>query len=212
MGEDNINQKQLKSNECTLWFSSYEIKSQYILFKFCFYKIRLHSNTFGSNLVWIYFERSNKTSFTIKNKHPSSSGHRQRCLSCNMKLCADYESLSILWKNTYSYTVLIVGMQANLTCRLHLIALNSIVIVCMHRVCKVESLSYLSYFTISNVIAPQFICIDEALLGYINILHIRFPSSMNIVCYGVFLMQYKVGRRCYTNIGQEKNCNFNINH
>lgn len=101
-------------------------------------------------------------------------------------------------------------MQANLTCRLHLIALNSIVIVCMHRVCKVESLSYLSYFTISNVIAPQFICIDEALLGYINILHIRFPSSMNIVCYGVFLMQYKVGRRCYINIGQEENCNINI--
>ena len=112
-------------------------------------------------------------------------------------------------KNTYSDTVLIVGMQANLSCRLHLIALNSIVIVCMHRVCKVESLSYLSCFTISNVIAPHFICIDEeALLGYINILHIRFPSSMNIVCCGVFLMQYKVGRRCYRNIGQEENFDF----
>ena len=117
--------------------------------------------------------------------------------------------LSILCKNTYSDTVLIVGMQANLSCRLHLIALNSIVIVCMHRVCKVESLSYLSCFTISNVIAPHFICIDEeALLGYINILHIRFPSSMNIVCCGVFLMQYKVGRRCYRNIGQEENFDF----
>ena len=92
-------------------------------------------------------------------------------------------------------------MQANLTCRLHLIALNSIVIVCMHRVCKVESLSYLSYFTISNVIAPQFICIDEALLGYINIIHIRFPSSLHIVFFGVFLMQHKVGRKRYIKLG-----------
>ena len=61
--------------------------------------------------------------------------------------------------------------------------------------------SYISCFTISNVIAPQFICIDEAWLGYINIIHIRFPSSLHIVFCGVFLMQHKVGRKRYIKLG-----------